>query len=1704
MILDLKKQSNPFSTGGGGVNFETRIQASFAIALLTQSCVPCLSQTMRAKELRFQNKYDGSNTDDFVLIASDKSNNVSKLYAQIKHEITISESLGSDAKSSTFSEVINSAWKDFKSGAFDKNNDSIALITGPIPKLDIVNTLPVLEWAKYSSSASDFIKKSTTQGFTSESKLKKLKILRIQLEHANGGEITDEELWEFLRVFYLVSFDLDAKHSVVANLLCSLIQCYSDESPTLVLSKIITCVQDFNQNAGTLTLENTPEEVKALFKVESTVNFEDDFVKFQERARHIYHGISNTIQGFHINRDKDLAKISEAFNESNFVFVTGVRGAGKSGIVKDFISSKGKDIPIFYLRAEDLDRSHLNDVFSSIGMKSTLSQIEGYFSLLPKKILVIESIEKVLELDHQDAFIDLLQFIRQQVGWTIIATGRDYAFQQLSFNFLQPNEIKFSNVNIQGFSEEQIQQICEHIPQLKALISNDALVDILRIPFFIEIAVRAIGNGAQFQTGDTENDFRKTVWSSVIAKDQDRKSGMPIKRRKTFIEIATQRAKKMVFGISTDPFDPEVISKLEEDNLIYRDQTNSTISLPHDVLEDWALEEFIEDQYKKNLDNLGEFLDVIGSEPAISRAFRLWLYQRLKFDESNYEFVENILITKDIESFWKDETIAAILQHDSPEIFLQSMKQNLLKDDCALLIRFCFILRITCQKPNSNLTEFLTLDQKSGILQTLFLVPYGKGWRALFNFIYEFKNELNKSIQNHIIELLSEWCGVINIYNDFPEESRVVGLLALWLLEPLKDAYRNEESRKKILGVLLNVSATIESEFNHLMVQDVFVSKVNPRRLGYVDQLISLALVGIHVPMLCKFSPNFIIKLAMHEWLLEKNEDDSWSKYRSKGPSESFGLDESRDFSPASGAKGPFLYLLKFHPKKGLDFILELCNLSAETYAQSDFANPSIEHLYVDEVTVKQVELKLNDETVIKQYASPHLWKGYRGVSTLPDVLQCALMALENWLIGYVSNCGEENEIEGIYNYILRNSNSVMTTSVLSSIAVGFPTKIGKSAFPILSNPDMYSLDLARMVQERGKNTLNWFGYYQNDVMREIYAEERKEAALRPWRRESLENLLIRLQFDSKLQEDVLKIIDQLKVEASARNEKNIRYLVHRVDSRTWDIINDEENDQIVFQTSSELPEDLKQEQQKVAEKSNANSSIFSLHLWAKQLFEENQFRQDYIASYKDGLEAAKQLLADLQSKKIHDFSEMGVGTITTVAAVCIRDDFHNLDQKDLEWCFNIILEAVVMHADVIDGSSQYDKTDNWGACACAFVLSKLFTLDLDVKEKDNLKFVLATALTHANVNVCVSAAKGVREFLWSIDSKLASYCLSGVVEYAKFRKEETDIHMLHYLQGQELKDIFENWKNQIANFRQRLIKGEYKLIVDEITLESHSSWYIHLPILMIPLSPKESQQINLVKKIINFVFDSEYKEYRSDDEKKITHDIEKHIQDSFIEQVIHSKNNNFMPFKELLITGCSRAPSFIYSVKLSFDVAAEKENDFDAIWSLWKVIEPELHKIALNDINDPYQGLQSDLNKLLRGELYADTRWQGHESDRKCMEWGAIHLLEFAKQSANNSHVFMALSSLIHNFYDLFFDKGIEILAEKFKANSELITKQVNTAFYLEMSIGRYLQVENRGMLSRRMYQICLVLLTGLVETGSARAYYLREHLVRSRKIAN
>lgn len=164
------------------------------------------------------------------------------------------------------------------------------------------------------------------------------------------------------------------------------------------------------------------------------------------------------------------------------------------------------------------------------------------------------------------------------------------------------------------------------------------------------------------------------------------------------------------------------------------------------------------------------------------------------------------------------------------------------------------------------------------------------------------------------------------------------------------------------------------------MESDVFNADDEKRRLSYVRDLCKISLTGLETIFLCKHALELLIKLAFNEWMIkdkEKNENPFFFKH--KEVEESFGLEEyssSSKFFPASGLKGPFQHLLKFHPKRGLDFIIDLLNLTAEKYAYSDLGTPerySALPIDTSSIGVEKLTIYLKDGETIDQYCSNRL-----------------------------------------------------------------------------------------------------------------------------------------------------------------------------------------------------------------------------------------------------------------------------------------------------------------------------------------------------------------------------------------------------------------------------------------------------------------------------------------------------------------------------------------------------------------------------------------------------------------------------------------------------------------------------------------------------------------------------------------------------------
>ncbi len=322
--------SNPFSAGGGGVNFETRVQAAFVVLMLTGGFVPCLPYWL-IKKIQLQGKYAGFDIDDLIVfVKHPDGNREAKLFAQVKHSVSITES------DRIFSEVIKAAWNDFQNtDVFTIGTDVFALITGPLSTTDTNDVRTILEWARNSESVKDFIAKVNLVNFSSDSKRAKLKAFKTHLKNANGGiDVSDEQLWAFMKSFHLIGCDLDIKAGGSLSLLHSLIGQYSPYNAQLLWSRVVDEIQSANQTAGTITLETLSEDICSTFQRRVVETIPDSFIREQEITKTFaWSGVQQVSElaiavllgAWDEKSDEDKATVEQLTNEDFTIWINKMR-----------------------------------------------------------------------------------------------------------------------------------------------------------------------------------------------------------------------------------------------------------------------------------------------------------------------------------------------------------------------------------------------------------------------------------------------------------------------------------------------------------------------------------------------------------------------------------------------------------------------------------------------------------------------------------------------------------------------------------------------------------------------------------------------------------------------------------------------------------------------------------------------------------------------------------------------------------------------------------------------------------------------------------------------------------------------------------------------------------------------------------------------------------------------------------------------------------------------------------------------------------------------------------------------------------------------------------------------------------------------------------------------------------------------------------
>jgi hypothetical protein len=1353
----MTKISNPFSTGGGGYNFEDKVHAVFVSTLLCQGNIPGLTPG-RIVKIILQGIYAGFQTDDLILFNIDNTGNEQKLISQIKHKLsfTLSDQI--------FEKVIRDAWQDFSNSAlFNKGKDRLCLITSPASKEGIEDIKILLEWINYCSDWKEFESKVKTIGFSSNEKRNKFSIICELLSRAKGSALSGEELFAFFKSWQLLNYDLDNSNSTHRSLIINMLNLArpfnTEKKGEEAWQSILEFVKDANQSAGTITSYTIPVTIKDYFSSSINISESDGITRLKDHSKLLIQQVKDSIGTVHLERTESLLKLSEIIENNNLVIVQGTAGIGKSALIKNIINNRN-DILYFYFRIEDFNSPNLESVLTGLGVQERLQDLSARFALLNNKWIIIESLEKLFELENSYAFQDLLAFIKIDPTWKLIITCRTHSVQTFFYNVFKPLMANPSLYECPMLTENEIDHLKNKIPELFNILSNNRLRKLIRNLYYLELA---FFYSFEKHTVSNESDFLNFLWKQVIGKESENINGLPDKRRITFEKIALKRAKTMTLGVDIADYDLEAVNKLIKDDLIIRYE-DDLIAPSHDVLEDLALIHFIDREYRNNGNEMSVFIKNIGNEPAMHRSFRLWIMKHISDESSSNfsKFIESLLNQKDLDIYWKDEVMSAILISDDPLSFFNKHEELLIENDGIILRRFIFILCLSCKIPDKQLIDSFKLSKKtSELLYSSFLIPFGNGWSALLNFINSRINSFNDTFIDDFVQLLKEWLLLIRIDQSLPNESKAASEIALNLLKKYKDNIIDNQQAEAIVKVLIYLYPVIRSKIRKLIMQDIFYNeKRNKRnRSDWANIFVEQVLATLpNVQFLCKYHPQLVIRIAWQYWKMEENRE----KYLYCDIDADFGFQEfigrNIECFPPSGLQGPFDSLLKYHPKIGISFILELCNYSAIKYSNSNHGKSECEYVY----------LEMNDGHKIKQICCERLWMAYRGTSVTPSILQSALMALENYLIKKIE---DGKSISADLKILLSKSNSVLTSGLVAGLATGYWQLLGKAILPIVRTREFYNLDYLRLINEQSSNPLRFSLTMYNDVIKELFYNERMKSNNRIWRKIPLENIIPNLLLGD-MKEEVSDIIDSFykklpPISQQNDGDKQWRLILNRMDIRKYHA---EVSDKTKCILKIPDPEaDLHDYVNKSLQHENFITPFYKLNTWAKRVFDGENVIDSY-AHYTEAISDAKKIQKLSQESPSNEYVMLFKGGVTHTAAICVRDHWSELTYEDKLWSLSVVEEVISLESQnnhALEDAIMFNES-----YAAAFIIPQLYVYFINSDNEKKLKNLIAIAVTHESESIRQAVCQGINKYLWNYVPDFAQSCLWGSIEYSFLREK--------------------------------------------------------------------------------------------------------------------------------------------------------------------------------------------------------------------------------------------------------------------------------------------------------------------------------------------
>lgn len=985
--------------------------------------------------------------------------------------------------------------------------------------------------------------------------------------------------------------------------------------------------------------------------------------------RNIKANISFTNGVINIDRTKSYNQLSEWLIERKHIIISGEGGSGKSAIIKKYYEEHQGDIPMIYLNA---GRFSTNDVNSLFHLEKTynIGQVRQFYERLSRKILFIDSAEKLLDINNKMPLMQLVDAF-QEDGWNIVFTVKTSALgglKDLAQNFLRL-DTELLTIELLDNSELDKLLIDNKIEKPSDRNLYDRIHNLFYLARYIEIA--SAGSLSYRQ-------YREQVWNQKIRGQHEYALQMQEAREQCLLELVLRQWNDGNYYISKENLDYVAVSSLMQDEILGSDCYYGYY-FTHDLYADWAAD-FLVSQKRYCHSQINEFLLSLGNENTATNAFRRWMGEHLDSnDDKVFHFIEAVM-KSEIEDKWTEPVISAVLRSsNSSHFFFKNYQQQLAADNYKWLNKVLHILLTSCQ----NIDSYITFQGK----QFPVMRPVGSGWEAAIDYIFDHYKEYRQKNGQMLVKLLTAFSKKRDSLMTTDVKAGMMAIKPIHENAEIREKgesmwFQDEKAICRLVGMYASPLASDISKIIHKVVENQWVHYGQPY-YELMTYLVDSKDINAMIP-LCAMIPDEIIMLLDAFWNDVEEDDDRRHRpiplYHEA--EEVWGLNKHfltmHNYFPSGARQTCLGLLLRYHRDKALPFIICFMNQAIIRWSECEW-----NHDKVVETTIA-----LSNGSQRRIIGSQYTWNLYRGSGgNEPYLLQSIHMALEDYLLT-ASKEGHYDNVKVCLDEILEKSISNSLIAIVASLVVAYPDQYFDEVLAVCSSLQFLKWDLTRYLHEISIPMID-MAYIDNPEM----MEERKTSNAMQHRKQHLETLLLSMQLSwnnttnedakGKLQK-VYELVDNLKSQLDKEPKEGrltAKFIVSRLDLRSMKV----EEVEINGVKGIQYTPSLDKEQIASHERTNRFSKKYmmgpSLKFWAEMRLDENYEKSktsEYDKSPMKALEDCKKLVYVLENNS--ETRQIMIGdefVPSLVGAALIKDYKHMLNKEQLDFCYENVLDAL-------------------------------------------------------------------------------------------------------------------------------------------------------------------------------------------------------------------------------------------------------------------------------------------------------------------------------------------------------------------------------------------------------------------------------------------